>query len=322
MKVGILGCGWIATKMAEAMHGVEGVECYAVASRTLEKAKQFAEMFKFQKAYGSYEELAKDSNVDLIYIATPHSHHFQNGMLCVENGRNILVEKAFTITPEQAKSLLDLARQRNVFVCEAIWTRFMPARDIINGIISCKEVGEVRTITASLGYPLMKTERLLNPALGGGSMLDLGVYPINFAMMHAGAEVKSINAYGILSDQKIDLAETIHVEFENGVVATLQATMQSATDRRGMIYCTDGYIEVININNPEAVNVYDNFHNRINSYKIPKQINGYEYELISSLECIKNGQIETKEMPHAETIKVMTYMDKLLKDMGVVHTCK
>lgn len=321
MKVGILGCGHIATKMAEAMHGVEGVECYAVASRSLEKAEKFARTYKFDKAYGSYEELAKDSDLDLIYIATPHSHHFENGMLCVENGRNILVEKAFTITPNQAKTLLNRAKEKNVFVCEAIWTRFMPAREIINGIIGRKEVGEVRSIAANLGYSLMKIERLQSPDLGGGAMLDLGVYPINFAMMHAGAEVKKINAYGLLSDKKIDLAETIHVEFENGVVATLHATMQTVTDRRGMIYCTNGYIEVLNINNPEAINVYDSSYNLIKTYEVPKQVNGYEYELIASLEAIRNGEIETKQMPHSETIKVMEYMDKLLRDMGVVHTC-
>ena len=152
MKIGILGPGNIAEKMAYTINHMKDAQCYAVASRDLERAKAFAEKFDIPKAYGSYEELAKDPDVELIYIAVPHSHHYMYMKMCLEHGKPVLCEKAFTANAAQAKEILELSKEKGVFVGEAIWTRYMPSRKIIDDAIAAGKIGEVNFVTANLGY--------------------------------------------------------------------------------------------------------------------------------------------------------------------------
>ena len=154
IKVGILGAGHIAEKMSHTLNILEGWEAYAIASRSQEKADKFAEKFHFQKAYGSYEALITDENVDLIYVATPHSHHWAPTRLALQNRKPCLVEKAFTANAREAKELLDLSREMNVFVAEAIWTRYQPMRQIISEMLESDVIGKVKLVTCSLGYPI------------------------------------------------------------------------------------------------------------------------------------------------------------------------
>lgn len=164
-KIGILGAGNIAGTLAVTMQGLSEVECYAVASRNLEKAQDFAKRYGFQKAYGSYEEMLADEAVELVYIATPHSHHYQHMKLCIEAGKHVLCEKAFTATRAQAEEIFRLAKERNVLVTEAIWTRYMPSRKIINDLLAEGVIGEVKTLTANLSYAISDKERIIRPEL-------------------------------------------------------------------------------------------------------------------------------------------------------------
>ena len=185
LKFAILGCGHIATKMAAAVKTLEKrgmcVECYAVASRTLDKAKKFADDYGFGRAYGSYEELAQDSAVDLIYIATPHSEHYNNILLCLEHGRNLLVEKAFTANALMASEVIALAEEKGVFMSEAMWTRFLPAVQMVKDWILAGKIGKVESVEADFSMPLSHIGRLQKPELAGGALLDLGIYSLTFA---------------------------------------------------------------------------------------------------------------------------------------------
>jgi len=321
MKIGIIGTGYIAAKIAETIHNVGNAELYAVASRTEDKAKRFAERYGCKIFYGSYEELVKDSSVELVYIATPHSCHFNNAKLCLENNKPVLVEKPFTVNFEQAQLLITLSQERNVFITEAMWTRYMPYRHIIEIIISKKEIGEITGITANVGYPMMNVERLLNPDLAGGALLDVGVYAINFALMFSDSYVKQISSSAVLSPQKIDYKNSISIEFHNGVLASLYSTMTSVTDMRGVIYGAKGYIVVDNIINPEEINVYDNSHTLRTIYDIPKQITGYEYEIISAMQSIRKGKIETLEVQHRDILERMRIVDSIVQNCGICYTC-
>ena len=173
LKFAILGCGHIATKMAAAVKTLEnqgmGVECYAVASRNLEKATAFAKEYGFGKAYGSYEELVADSAIDLIYIATPHSHHHVFAKLCIEHGRNILVEKAFTANAKLAAEVISLAHDKGVFLCEAMWTRFLPALETIRSWIRDGRIGNVESVEADFSMKLSDRARMHDLALAGGA---------------------------------------------------------------------------------------------------------------------------------------------------------
>lgn len=324
MKVAILGAGYIGGIMAETIKGMEhkDIELYAVGAREKKRAEEFAQKYGIEKSYGSYEELVKDENIDLIYIATPHSHHYQHAKLCIENGRNILCEKAFTVNEEQARELFRLAKEKNIFITEAIWTRYMPSREIINEIIRSRELGEVHTIQANLGYPIKNVEHMRKPELAGGALLDLGVYPINFSMMVFGDEVENIQAHATFSPEGIDYTDSITLFWKGGKMATLHATMLTATDRMGYIYGEEGYLAITNINNPEKIEQFDKEHKLVKTYDIPKQVTGYEYEVISAYEAIKNGKLECKEMPHEITLKVMNIMDSIRRQWGMKFLCE
>lgn len=167
MKIGILGAGNIAVKMAKTVSGMKNVENYAVAARNLERAQAFAREIGVAKAYGSYEEMLTDPQIDLVYIATPHSHHYLHAKMCLEAGKNVLCEKAFTVNADQARKLFALAKEKNLLITEAIWTRYMPSRKMINEIIESGVIGEVTSVTANLNYTISNVERIRKPELAG-----------------------------------------------------------------------------------------------------------------------------------------------------------
>ncbi len=320
MKVGFIGCGHIARTMAETVNNTKGFELYGVAARDLDRATSFKDEFGAKKAYGSYEELVSDDNVELVYIATPHSHHRDHMMLCIEHNKNILCEKAFTVNEAEAVEVLTAAKEKGVFVAEAIWTRYMPARKLINDIVTSGKIGRVTSITANLGYQISNKERIIHPSLGGGALLDIGIYPLNFALMaRDGVAVKALTGICTKADTGVDLQDSMTLAFEDGSIATIFADAEVTSDRRGYIYGTKGYIEVENINNPEVIRVFDDSRKPfMNSEIIIKNdYNGYEYELIEAKKCIEEGKIESEMMSHKETLRVMRFMDAFRASWGV-----
>lgn len=319
VNVGIIGTGNIAAVMAKTINKMKGVKLYAVASREKVKADVFAGQYGCKKAYGSYEELVQDKKVDLIYIATPHSEHYVNAKLCLLNDKPVLCEKAFTANAAQAEELIDLAKERNVFLAEAIWTRYMPMLTTIREVLGSGVIGEPKTLTTNLGYVINGIERLQNPALAGGALLDVGVYTLNFALMLFGHSIEKIHSCCTYTASGVDEQNTITLQYSDGKVAVLNSSMVSLSDRKGIIYGTKGFIIIENINNYESITVYDNSYKKVALYKAPKQISGYEYEVEASIRAIKAKQIECEEMPHSETLRVMKMMDSLRADWGIVY---
>lgn len=320
MKLGILGAGGIASTMAKTVAGMKDVEAYAVAARDLERARVFAQKYEVKKAYGSYEEMLADDEVELVYIATPHSHHYLHAKMCLEAGKYVLCEKAFTVNAEQAQKLFDLAKEKKLLITEAIWTRYMPSRKMINDIIKSGVIGEVTAVTANLSYTVSHVERIRKPELAGGALLDVGVYPINFASMVLGDKVKDVKATAIFQNG-VDILDSIAMVFEGDRMATLQCGAREISDRMGSIFGTRGYMQVQNINNPEKITVFDTEHKEVASYVVPEQISGYEYEVESCMKAIQEGKLECPEMPHAETIRIMKIMDDIRKSWNYEIPC-
>lgn len=319
MKFAILAPGHIAQSMAKAVTGIEKIERYAVASRDLKRAEDFAAQWGFEKAYGSYEEMLKDPEVELVYVASPHSHHYQHAKLCLEHGKHVLVEKAFTINARQAEELIGLSREKGLLLAEAIWTRYMPSRKMIDELVEKGTIGEITSLTANLGYALSHVERLQNPKLAGGALLDLGVYPINFALMVFHGKLQKVNSTAVLSPKGIDWTNSMTLTFEDGKMAVLHSNMLSMTDRQGVINGEKGFIEVQNINNCDEIRVYDMERRLTARYQVPEQINGYEYEVISCIRAIEAGQVECEEMPHSEILRVMKLMDEIRAMWGMKY---
>lgn len=320
MKVGIIGAGWIAEKMAISLQSKKNdCECYAIASRNIEKAKQFAETWDIPMAYGSYEELVNDPKVDLVYIATPHSHHYQHARLALEHGKPCLVEKAFTANTREAKELLALAKEKGLFITEAIWTRYMPLSHKVKEIMESGAIGEPRILTATLCYMMENKERIVKPELCGGALLDLGVYSISFARMYFGTDIIRSVSNCHMSETGVDMHESISLSYADGKMANLQSGALCLNDRQGIISGTEGYIRVDNINCPELIEVYRNYE-LIETYKKPADmVTGYEYQVFECKRCIEQGLLESPMMPHEETIAIMQQMDNLRAEWGVKY---
>ena len=319
MKIGILGAGGISATVAPALVSSPQIECYAVAARDPERARSFAEKFGFRKAYGSYEEMLRDPKVDLVYVATPHSHHYAHMKLCLEHGKNVLCEKAFTENAAQAREIRDLAREKGLFVAEAIWTRYMPSRAIIANILASGVIGRPNTLTANLSYPISHVPRIRLPELAGGALLDLGVYGLNFALMNFGWDIQRIGSAVQIRDTGVDSMETITIFYKDGRMAVLTHSTYARSDRKGIILGDKGYLIVENINNPQSVSVYDTRDQLLARYEVPEQINGYEYEFLEAAELLDQGAKESRSMPMDETIRVMELMDSLRKEWGVIY---
>lgn len=322
MKFSILGPGNIAKSLARAVQSVDGVVAYAVASRSYERAKTFADEWGYEKAYGSYEEMVKDPEVELVYIATPHSHHYQYAKMCLEHGKHVLLEKAFTVNARQAEELIHISEEKNLLLAEAIWTRYMPSRKMINDVIASGVIGEVTSLTANLGYPLKYKERMRKPELAGGALLDLGVYPINFALMVFRGQIKDVTASAVMSPNRVDWMNGITLTFDDGKMAVLHTDMLALLDRQGVINGEKGYIEVQNINNCEEIRVFDESRKMIERYQVPEQVNGYEYEVEACRQAVENGKYECPQMPHTETLRIMKLMDQIREMWGMTFPCE
>lgn len=319
MKIGILGPGRIAATVAPALVALPEIECYAAASRTPGKAEAFARQFGFEKAYASYEEMLHDPQVELVYVSTPHSHHYEHMMLCLEYGKHVISEKAFTMNASQAEKVAAYAKEKGLYAAEAIWTRYMPSRKLIQDVIDSGVIGRINTLTANLSYVIDGKQRITDPALAGGALLDIGVYGLNFALMHFGDEIERMESSVKLTDTGVDAMETITLFYRDGRMAVLTHSIYCRSDRKGIFHGDKGYAVVENINNPQSISVYDMSDNLIVRYGMPEQVNGYEYEFAEAVRCIQEGKTESDSMPMAETVKVMKLMDSLREQWGVIY---
>lgn len=319
MKIGILGTGHITDIVTPTLIKMEEIECYAVASRSSEKAEAFRKRYSFQKAYGSYQNLLNDPQVELVYVASPHSHHYEYMMQCLEHSKPFICEKAFTVNAEQAREIKAFSEGHGVFATEAIWTRYMPSRSIIQQVLDSGVIGEVRALSANLCYAVGHRERLRNPALAGGALLDVGVYGINFALMHFGTEIERIESSVQMTDTGVDGMETVTIFFKNGRMAVLTAGILFRSDRQGIFYGTKGYIVVKNINNPQSVTVYNDKDEILENISVPPQISGYEYEFRECVRALQAGRTETWSMPLSESVRVMEIMDSIRNQWGFAY---
>lgn len=317
MRVGIAATGWIAEKAAITLNGMKDCKAYAVGSRTKDRAEAFAEKWGIPKAYGSYAELIADPDVDLIYVATPHSHHFDVTREALLAGKPCLVEKAFMANWRQAKEIVDLAREKKVFLAEAIWTRYQPAVDIVRGLITEGRIGEPRLITATLGYSMGDKPRIMRPDLCGGALLDLGVYALNFVRMFTDGAIRSIDGHCVKSDTGMDLTNAITIILDDGILANVQSSACCVGDNIGVIAGPEGNLIIDNINNPQKITVNTRDREFVEEIRVPRQITGYEYQFWACRQALIEGQLEPKEMPLDETLYIMRLMDDLRLKWGV-----
>jgi len=311
-NIGILGAGHIAGVVAETLNALAGFSVAAVGASSEEKAKAFAEKYGVPKAYGSYEELVKDPDVELVYIATIHPNHMPLAKLCIDAGKPVLVEKPFAVNSRTAVPLIQYARDKKVFIGEAVWTRFTPLMDNLREVLAKGTIGEVRYVTASMGYNLRDKQRLVRPELAGGALLDLGIYPIQLISLAMGGLPAQMASSMMRTSTGVDGMECIQMTFPKGQGATALVSMMEKMDNRAVIYGTEGRIEVEGTNDPTCVTVFDKDGEIVGEYLPPEnQISGYEYEFLAAREAIITGKLELDKMKHIETSQILSFMDAL-----------
>ena len=311
MKVGIIGAGNIAKTLTKTMQQMKDVEVYAISSRSKEKAEEFRREFSLFKDYGSYEELVNDEEVEMVYIATPHSHHYEHMKLCIEHKKAVLCEKAFTFNSEEAREIAELAREKQVYVAEAIWTRYMPSRKIIDEVISSGIVGKISMMTCNLAYDIDDKERIIRPELAGGALLDLGVYGLNFIVMHFGKNIERMDVSVVKTETGVDGKLNISLIYKDKFMAVSTHGIYGCSDKKGIFYGEKGYIVVNNINNPESIDVFDDKNELIKHISFPEKISGYEYQITETVNCIREGKLESSSMPLSESVYMMELMDEI-----------
>lgn len=315
INIGILGCGWIAEAMASTLQKMDNVCSYAASSRDIKKANSFVEKFNMVKAYGSYEEMVKDPNIHLIYIATPHSHHYKHATLCLNNNKHVLCEKAFMVNEIEVKDIISLAKSKNLLIVEAMWTRFTPLAKELKNCLNL--IGDIKNIEADLFLDIAHVERLYNPNLAGGVTLDLGVYAISFLNLVTSNKILSIESKAELFDTGVDKFMYIDIKLEN-IDAKLSCGCNSYKNQ-GLILGTKGSIKVSNITNFEEIEVYDLNKNIIKTIKKENQITGYEYQVLECIDAIENNKLEVVSMTHQDSINLIKICDEVRKQNNIKY---
>lgn len=312
VKFGVFGAGRIASTFSNAANGIHE-NLYAIASRDLEKAENFAKKHHFEKAYGSYEQLLDDPMVNCVYIATPHSFHYDQMKMCLEKGKNILCEKSFTLNADQAKEIYSIAEKKQLFVMEAMWTRFLPTILEVKKMVVDDMIGDIFQIEANFGFSTNSNprDRLFDPLLGGGALLDIGIYPITFANLFLGVP-DSFESNVFFHPSGVDTSEKI-TYFYPEAQATLNITFNEDLGSEATIYGSKGYVYFPNFHSAEVATLYNNSHKVVKDIEHKHLVNGMEYEIFETVKCIKKHLLESPIMTHETSIEILRQMDEIRK---------
>lgn len=309
-KIGILGAGNISEKIAATLNSLDSFEPYAIAARDIDRANAFGDKYNITKRYGSYEELVNDPDVELVYIATPNSLHAEHAELALNAGKPVLVEKPFSYDAKTTARVLSLAKEKNLFAAEAMWIRCLPMYERMIYNINEGMIGKVYNITCSLGYKVFNKERIKDLSLGGGALLDLGVYPLNLIHMVYGMLPATVSSSCVKLETGVDAQASLQLGYKGGVTASAFISVMYDADNGAKIYGDRGYIEVDNINCPEAYRIYQGNHTLVTEVKLPENhISGYEYEFLSARQSIITGKNEMLEYTHEQIIDTMKFLD-------------
>ncbi|UOR04527.1 Gfo/Idh/MocA family oxidoreductase [Hymenobacter aerilatus] len=315
---GIIGPGKIAHKFAQDLALVPGARLHAVASRTLEKAQQFAAQYNAPHAFGSYEELVQLPDLDAVYVATPHSEHHAHTLLCLRAGVAVLCEKAFARNAAEVAEMVAVAREKQVFLMEALWTRFMPATHKALELVGAGAIGRPVHIVADFGFAAEynPASRLFDPGLAGGSLLDIGIYPVFFSKFFLG-EPTQVKAVGALTETGVDLTCSMALAYPSGATASLYSTLAATTDTTCTIYGTEGKLHLHHkFHHAQRITLHrtgeepQDFHFEEAGY-------GYRHEAQHVQECLAQGLTESPLVPLAFSEKLIATLDDIRQQLGV-----
>jgi predicted dehydrogenase len=314
VRFGIIGLGVISNRFAKVLKTAKGVELTAVASREQARSEDFARKYGAKKAYASYQELINDPEVDIIYDGLTHNFHYEFTKLCLENHKAVLCEKPLVTTRKDALKLVALAKKNKTFLMEAMWTRCMPAFQQAKTWVKEGKIGEVKLIRADFNYKTAydPESRLFNPKLAGGSLFDVGVYPVEFATGILAETPVAVSGEAQLSPENVDVAAVIAMRFASGALANLTCGFNVVTPNTAVIYGTKGRIKLDSSYQPRKIELYNEKNKRIDRFYQPVA-DGFIYQILHSAELFRNGQLESDLIPLADTVACAGIFDDLRK---------
>lgn len=318
IRWGYMGAGRIAGWFAAGMSVLEDAELYAIASRTLEKGEKFAKEYGFTKAYGSYDEMLKDPKVDIVYVATPVAEHYSCVKKCLEAGKHVLCEKALTVNAAQAMELIAMSREKNLFFMEAAWTKCQPVFLKVKEWVESGLIGEVQGMDVCFYTMTGEGHRLYKHELAGGALLDLGFYPVMYACAMMGHEPRRILSHTIMGEKRVDYLDSIVLEYEGGRFAHLSCGLGSERRVSAYILGTKGRISINNefFFQATKVTAYDFDNHVLAEFEGPFLRNGYEFEAIEAMECLRVGLKESPKVPLMDTLAVLKILDVCRENAG------
>ncbi|MFD0931425.1 Gfo/Idh/MocA family protein [Psychroflexus salinarum] len=316
---GIIGLGSIAQKFASDLKDVEGARLYAVASRTQRKARHFALKFEVEKVYGAYEELANDPDVDIIYIATPHVLHAENTLMCLDRGKAVLCEKPIAINTAQLKNMIETAKQKSLFLMEGLWTNFMPHLQKVNELTQNKTYGECLKVEADFSFKAEfdAEKRLFNKELGGGALLDIGIYPVYLALKLLGTP-ENIKANCKFSSTGVDISNQIDFKYASGATAQLSSSFARTTPSKARVYFENATVELgYNFHETDQLDIKTNSGVDHMDFNYPSH--GYQFEIEHVQDCLEKGLTQSPAWPLQSSLELTETLDKIRNIMGLVY---
>ncbi|HZX27675.1 MAG TPA: Gfo/Idh/MocA family oxidoreductase [Telluria sp.] len=320
IRWGIFSTGKIARAFAAALRDTPGAVLAGVASRSGDKAAAFCDEFGGQP-YGSYEALAAAADVDVIYIGTPHPLHAANALLALDGGKAVLCEKPFTMNRREAEAVVAKARAKKLFLMEAMWSRYLPALEAAKQVVESGEIGPVTQLTADFGFTahVGPEHRLLNPELGGGALLDLGIYPLSLAAWFLGA-VADVRAFGELRDSGIDAHTGFLLRHESGAISNCTASLRGRSPVELTVVGERGFVRVHSLfYRAQAITVEKDDGSK-RTIEAPYLGNGYVHEAMEVQRCLRAGLLESPRMPLGETLHLMGVLDTIRSQIGLRYT--
>ncbi len=320
IRWGILGTGRIAGDLATALQVIPDAHLVAVGSRSQESADAFAAKFSIRNAHSSYENLVKDPEVDVIYVATPHPMHKENTFLALSHGKHVLCEKPFALNSKDAESMIAFAREKKLFLMEAMWTRFFPLMEKLREILASGAIGKIQLFSADFGFrgPNDPSGRLMNPELGGGALMDVGIYPISFSSMILGTPDR-ITSMAQLGETGVDESSAFLLGHPGGAISSLYTAIRTDTPHEATIMGEKGHIRIhshfwcpqkmtitLEGQDPEVI-------------EMPIESNGYQFEAMEVMKCIREGALESSIIPHNETVSILKTLDTIRLEWGLKY---
>ena len=311
-KWGILGAARIAGKFAEGLKLLPNAERYAVASRSPERAKAFQEKHGFVKAYGSYEEMLADPELNIVYIATTNNLHFEHTMMCLEAGKAVLCEKPFASDLSQVEQMVNKSREKNVFLMEALWSRFIPSMIQFKAQVENGAVQRPLLLQCNFGFisPFDPYNRIYDPALGGGSIPDIGIYPI-FTAMYLFGKPENIEVMSVAAPTGTDWTTSVLFKHKKKEISMLTSSFEMILDNEARVYGEGGYLKLHSMfHMPTRLTLRTN-DGRETEIPVNLTGNGYNYEAAEVMDCLDKGLIESPDLPHAFSIDLMQVLDEV-----------